>query len=129
MTKKDKTQMKKNPPFLADAAMPFAKPQKAPRKEEKYPALFTNTTCYFCGTSQNLQLHHIMQGNANRKVSDKWGLYTLLCVKCHQIVTDNKNGKYVLELKQEARNRFFERYGHNEQMFYKLFGRIGFKGE
>ena len=119
----------KSSSFFSETGLPFGKPQSVKRKEEKYPCLFTNTVCYFCGSSQNLQIHHIMQGNANRKVSDKYGLYTLLCAKCHQIVTDNINGKYVLELKQEARTRYFDAYGANEQMFYDLFGRIGFKGE
>ena len=128
MTKKQNTQKKNHPPFT-ETGLPFGKPQSAKRREEKYPALFTNESCYFCGSQQNLQVHHIMQGNANRKVSEQYGLITFLCAKCHQIVTDNKNGKYVLELKQEARKRFFDAYGANEQMFYDLFGRIGFKGE
>lgn len=129
MTKERKTQMK-NPPFLADAGLPFGKPKKATRKEEKYPPLFPqDKECYFCGSQQGLERHHIFGGVANRPLSEKYGLYVYLCQNCHINITNYKNKELCLKLKIEARKRFFDAYGANEQMFYDLFGRIGFKGE
>lgn len=39
--------------------------------------------CFFCGTTQNLELHHICHGTANRKLADKYGLTVWLCHDHH----------------------------------------------
>ena len=38
--------------------------------------------CFLCGTTQMLEMHHIMNG-ANRKWSTKFGLIVPLCHWCH----------------------------------------------
>ena len=129
MTKKQNTQKKNHPPFT-DTGLPFGKPKSVKRKEEKYPCLFPTTKeCYFCGSTQGLERHHCFGGVANRPLSEKYGLYIYLCQKCHFNITNHIDEELCLKLKIEARNRFFNAYGANEQMFYDLFGRIGFKGE
>lgn len=38
--------------------------------------------CYFCGSTQRLERHHIF-GGANRKKSERDGLVVYLCHECH----------------------------------------------
>lgn len=124
MTKNKNTNEKKSSLHMG---LPFGKPTSTKRKEVKYPPLFTNTDCYFCGSRQGLEMHHCIGGIANRKLSEKYGLYTPLCQKCHYNVTNNINKELYLKLKTDARKRFIDAYG--EQMFVETFGRLGFKGE
>ena len=39
--------------------------------------------CRICGKLTDLQLHHVMSGTANRKLSDKYGLVVWLCMEHH----------------------------------------------
>lgn len=41
-----------------------------------------NKECYFCGTTQCLELHHIFEGR-NRQNSEKYGLKVYLCHDHH----------------------------------------------
>lgn len=114
--------MRKNPPFLADEGLPFGKPKKATRKAEKYPALFPqDRECYFCGSTQGLERHHIFGGVANRPLSEKYGLYLNLCKNCHLSVTDNKDIILVNQIKEDAQRRFEALWGHDK--FIEVFGR------
>lgn len=76
-----------------------------------------NVQCYFCGKQINLERHHVMAGIANRKLSEKYGLYIWLCHECHI----GKNGaQYNKEknvyLKKQAQKAFEEIYGHDKWM-------------
>lgn len=42
--------------------------------------------CFRCGAWVNLDLHHIMHGTANRRLSTKYGLTCWLCRDCHVLV-------------------------------------------
>lgn len=44
--------------------------------------------CFFCHTTQGLECHHCIHGNANRKIADREGLTVNLCHRCHQKVHD-----------------------------------------
>lgn len=39
--------------------------------------------CLICGSTENIELHHIFFGTANRKVSDRLGLTCHLCREHH----------------------------------------------
>lgn len=39
--------------------------------------------CYLCGKIVGLERHHIFAGTANRKLSEKYGLWVWLCHDCH----------------------------------------------
>ena len=40
-------------------------------------------TCFFCGSYDWTETHHIFGGNPNRKISDKHGFTIRLCHWCH----------------------------------------------
>ena len=68
--------------------------------------------CWVCGRVSGLELHHILGGTANRKLSDKYGLTVWLC---HEHHTGKHGAQYdpVLnrQLKQDAQFAFEQRFG------------------
>lgn len=41
--------------------------------------------CYFCGRTFGLERHHIFAGVANKKLSERYGLWVYLCgATCHR---------------------------------------------
>lgn len=67
-----------------------------------------------------LQLHHVFGGNANRSMSDKYGLTAYLCLEHH---TGSQGVHFNLELREQlqevAKEIFIERYG--EDLFHQEF--------
>lgn len=82
--------------------------------------------CYICGTTRNLEGHHVFSGSANRKRSDKRGLVVWLCDVDHRIgkssVHNNPNGPVDLYLKTTAQRHYEEHIGSREQ-FRQEFGK------
>lgn len=86
--------------------------------------------CYLCRklhdveNTQNLHVHHVMFGNANRKNSEGYGLTVHLCITHHtgsnMAVHFNRN--LDLLLKREAQHAFESKIGSRED-FIKIFGR------
>ena len=78
--------------------------------------------CYLCGRQFSLERHHCFPGVANRKLSEKYGLWVWLCHSCH---TGNGGAQYEkelnLRLKQEAQEAFEET--HTREEFMTTFGR------
>lgn len=69
--------------------------------------------CFLCGRQINLERHHIMAGTANRKLSEKYGLWVYLCHDCHTGVDGAQyNAVAGLELKQTAQRVFENKYSH-----------------
>ena len=73
--------------------------------------------CFLCGSHRNLELHHIMHGTANRRLSTKYGLVCWLCrphhtgrIGVHQDPILNE------KLEQTAQRAFEAMYGHTEWM-------------
>ena len=84
-----------------------------------------------CGRYGQTEKHHIMQGTANRKLSEQDGLWVYLCPACHNRPPNgvhfnkenmewlHKLGQKAYELSrcdltaEEARQAFMERYGKN----------------
>lgn len=78
--------------------------------------------CYVCGTARELELHHIMHGVANRRLSTKYGLTCWLCAYHHR-------GKYGAHLNaevnhklQEAAQAAFEQT-HSHAEWMNIFGK------
>ena len=79
-------------------------------------------SCYLCGRKTCLERHHVMSGTANRKLSEKYGLWVWLCHDCH---TGTQGAQYDpvknFELRRDAQVAFEELHNHDEWMntFYK----------
>lgn len=73
--------------------------------------------CFFCGSVNGLEEHHIFGGTANRKISEKYGLTVWLC---HEHHTGTKGAQYVKEKNQElkrlAQIAFEARHSREEWM-------------
>lgn len=78
--------------------------------------------CYLCDRKTNLERHHVMSGTANRKLSEKYGLWVWLCRDCH---TGSQGAQYDpvknFELRADAQRAFEEIHGHELwfNTFYK----------
>ena len=73
--------------------------------------------CYLCGRLVTLERHHIFAGVANRKLSEKHGLWVWLCHRCH---TGTDGAQYDPEkarlLKADAQFAFEQSHTHSEWM-------------
>jgi len=75
--------------------------------------------CWLCGTTVNLQKHHVFFGTANRKKSEKHGMVVDLCLYCHLKV--HKDIEVNLSLKRYFQREFETKYDRG--MFMREFGR------
>lgn len=77
----------------------------------------TQKECYLCGRKTCLERHHTLSGVANRKLSEKYGLWVYLCHDCHT-GTDGAqyNPEKNRELRKQAQIAFEELYGHQKWM-------------
>ena len=75
--------------------------------------------CYLCGTSHQLEIHHIFSGS-NRKHSTKYGLVVTLCANCHRGVGGvHNNYDKMLYLRKIGQKAFEKEYPHLN--FVKIF--------
>jgi hypothetical protein len=78
--------------------------------------------CYVCG-SPYVQIHHIIGGTANRKISDFYGFVVPLCMEHH---TGSRgvhfNKPLDLHLKKLAQKHFEGEFGARNE-FIKVFGK------
>ena len=74
--------------------------------------------CYVCGTRNNLHIHEIYYGTANRKKSIEYGCYVSLCAYHHNMSDYgvHYNKALDLNLKQECQRRFEEIYDNAKFM-------------
>lgn len=82
--------------------------------------------CYFCATTKNLHLHHVIHGIANRKLSDEDGLTVYLCWNHHEgsFGVHGINGKEIdTMLKEKAQEVWQRYYGKSKEDFIKRYGR------
>ena len=81
--------------------------------------------CFFCGSHQWLEEHHIFGGNGKRKMSEKYGLKVYLCHYCHNEppngVHHNKDVR--LHLQRLAQRKLMETCGLTEDDFREIFGK------
>lgn len=86
-------------------------------------SLITNDVagvCYWCGKVGPTDVHHMMHGNANRRIADREDLTVHLCRYCHDMV-HNGPLDYDTPLKQEAQ-RTYEKY-HSRGEWMRIFGK------
>lgn len=80
----------------------------------------TEKKCYLCPKTTGLEKHHVMSGTANRKLSEKYGLWVWLCHDCH---TGSQGAQYDpvknYHLREDAQIAFEAIYGH--EMWFKTF--------
>jgi len=82
----------------------------------------TNKECYLCGRKTCLERHHIMAGVANRKISEKYGIWLYLCADCHRGTEGAQYDKSLnLKIKQIGQQAFEQLYSHEKWM--ELFGK------
>ena len=88
----------------------------------KKSLLQSDKVCYFCGRVVGLERHHVFAGVANRKLSDRHGLWVWLCHNCH---TGTEGAQYDklknLRLKQDA--QFAYERTHTRTEWMKLIGK------
>lgn len=90
--------------------------------------------CYLCGRWGRTEMHHIMSGTANRKISEQEGLKVNLCPDCHRRIHREPKWDQAVWLKKHAQEVWEKDYikdypyeKHAEiaarQEFIRLFGR------
>ena len=78
--------------------------------------------CFVCG-SPHVEVHHILYGTANRKISDKFGYIVPLCQEHHRGNTGVHFDKTLdIRLKQLAQEHYEKNHGRRED-FIRIFGR------
>ena len=79
--------------------------------------------CWFCKTTENLELHHIYFGTANRQISDKNGFVVYLCHRHHtgSNLSVHLNRKMDMTLKVCCQSKFEEK--HTREEFRKIIGK------
>lgn len=82
-----------------------------------------NKECYITHSTYNLHKHHIFEGTANRKLSEKYGLWVWLRADWHNMSNYGVHFNKELDnkLKIIAQRRFMEEYPHQD--FVKVFGK------
>lgn len=78
--------------------------------------------CYVCGTTLDLHKHHIYEGIANRKKSEKYGCWCYLCGKHHNMSKYGVHFDKALDrnLKKECQKAFERKYNED---FIKVFSK------
>ena len=78
--------------------------------------------CFICGSMRELELHHIMAGTANRRLSTRYGLVCWLCRTHHTGRFGVHHDHYMMEmLKCEAQKAFENTHTRAEWM--QIFGK------
>ena len=69
-------------------------------------------TCFLCGRVTGVERHHVMAGMADKKISEKYGLWVWLCRNCHTGRDGVQyNAKKALQLIKDAEMAFIRIYG------------------
>lgn len=80
--------------------------------------------CYVCGTTLGLHEHHVFNGIANRKISEKRGLKIWLCGYHHNL--SNEGIHFNVELDRQVKEMAQEYYEQNigsREDFRREFGK------
>lgn len=81
--------------------------------------------CFLCGRSDWIEAHHIFNGTANRKKSEKYGLTVHLCHWCHNEPPNgvHYNQETDTRLKQIGQKAAMDEYGWTIDDFREIFGK------
>lgn len=73
--------------------------------------------CFLCGTTLNLERHHVLHGTAMRRIADKLGLTVWLCAEHHRGVYSPHQRKDVdLRLKRFAQSCYEDKHDRFDWM-------------
>lgn len=73
--------------------------------------------CFYCGTTANLECHHVVFGSGLRKVSDKLGLKVWLCAEHHRgSYSPHMRRDFDLRLRRFAQSCYEEKHSRQEWM-------------
>lgn len=73
--------------------------------------------CFACGTTLNLEKHHVLHGTAMRRIADKLGLTIWLCAEHHRGGDSPHQRKDVDQrLKRFAQSCYEDKHTHEEWM-------------
>ena len=78
--------------------------------------------CYVCGSTRNLELHHIMHGTANRRLSTRFHLVCWLCRPCHTGKDGVHNNAELNRHLQQVAQSAFEKT-HTRETWMEIFGK------
>lgn len=83
----------------------------------------TERECYVCGTTQDIHEHHIFEGTANRRQSEKYGMKIFLCGRHHNMSNQGIHFNKELDraVKQMAQEIFEQT--HTREEFRAIFGK------
>lgn len=102
------------------------KQQKKKQKQHNKTSILQGNEkcCYICGSTRNLQKHHIYFGGGMRDISEAHGFYVYLTVEWHE-GTEGVHGRdgHALDqrLKRECQAAFERTHSHAE--FMEIIGR------
>ena len=83
----------------------------------KKSILQSEKQCFFCGTTLNLERHHIIHGTAGRRIADKLGLTIWLCDEHHRGKYSPHQDKEIdLRLKRFAQSCYEDKHSREEWM-------------
>ncbi len=86
--------------------------------------------CFVTGRTEALHKHHVFEGTANRRKSEKWGLYIWLIPEFHTGPRGiHFDFNFDLRIKKYAQQRFVDRWGYGKWMdeFHKDYSEVPFK--
>lgn len=73
--------------------------------------------CLFCGTTLNLERHHVLFGTAMRRIADKLGLTVWLCAEHHRgAYSPHQRRDVDLRLKRFAQSCYEDKHSHDDWM-------------
>lgn len=85
-----------------------------------------DNVCYICKKmgfdTPGPEEHHMLHGNANRRLAEKDGLKCQLCSYHHKIVHDT-NSEWDKKLQKEAQIRYMEYYEKSVDEFRERYGK------
>ncbi|MCL1789903.1 MAG: hypothetical protein FWG40_00845 [Peptococcaceae bacterium] len=79
--------------------------------------------CFICGTTRNLQTHHVF-GGGRRRSSDRYGCLETLCIEHHtgSNYSVHQDASLSLVLKQKHQKRLMDE-GMSVEEFIRIFGK------
>lgn len=73
--------------------------------------------CWYCGTTQNIECHHIIFGRGLRKISERLGLKVWLCADHHRgAYSPHQRRDFDLRLRRAAQSIFVDTHSQEEWM-------------
>lgn len=82
-----------------------------------------NRECFVCKTTYNLNSHHVFEGTANRKQSEKYGMKIWLCERHHHMSDAGIHFNKELDLKVKRMAQEVFEQEHSREQFREIFGK------